>query len=352
MTVINKHIFKIQFLSVAVAFLGMGLIDIVLASLNELNYRTNETYTASPAIQYVLYTAPARLYVYSPYIILIGVLFATGQMANDRELVIYESATLMKMQIVKKILIAPIVWTCLFFAFGETIAPYYELKAKEIRDLAASKTSTQYGVWHKDQNSFYFFNALDQNGKVTGGYRIESSRSDAKPVTTKFNSLVYVGEGVWQANGTLDKIHTETGVEKVEAEIQHWSMQVTPKLLLTKTNSGLNLSLFTLFTYTRYLSEQGLNNNQYALKFWQKIVQPLLTLSLVCLGITFIFGPLRESSMGARVFSGLMVSLVLNIIQSVLSPLALSFAIPTYYVALTPLLIVILLNIVLLLKAK
>lgn len=345
MNVINKHIFKIQFIAIAVTFLALGLIDFVLAALNELNYRTNESYTASIAMQYVALNTPARLYLYSPYIVLVGVLFATGQMANDRELVIYESASLTKKQIVNKILLAPIVWLCLFFIMGETIAPFYEIKAKETRDLAASKTSTQYGVWHKEGDSFYYFRSIDQDGHISGGYRITPNNAEQTATVETFEALVPITKGQWQVSSVSERtLGGSTNAETIQSSSLQWPLQASPELLLMETNTNLNLSISKLKQYNDYLKQQALNNKHYSLKLWQKVSQPFISLALVWLGITFIFGPLRQATMGTRIFTGVMVSLVLNIVQSVLSPLSITFSVPTAIIALAPLLIIILLN--------
>ena len=43
---------------------------------------------------------------------------------------------------------------------------------------------------------------------------------------------------------------------------------------------------------------------RYELTYWQRCFQPLVSCIMVFLAIPFIFGPLRESSMGARIILG------------------------------------------------
>ncbi|WP_231876614.1 LptF/LptG family permease, partial [Oleiphilus sp. HI0066] len=59
--------------------------------------------------------------------------------------------------------------------------------------------------------------------------------------------------------------------------------------------------------------------------FWKKALQPLTTLSLVLVAISFVFGPLRSVAMGTRVFVGLIVGLTFKYVQDLLGPASMVF---------------------------
>jgi lipopolysaccharide export system permease protein len=68
-----------------------------------------------------------------------------------------------------------------------------------------------------------------------------------------------------------------------------------------------------------------LNANYYMLEFWRKIFQPLSILSLVLVAISFVFGPLREVTMGFRVFAGVIVGVIFWTLQELLGPASLVY---------------------------
>ncbi|MDB9880136.1 LPS export ABC transporter permease LptG, partial [Pseudomonadales bacterium] len=63
------------------------------------------------------------------------------------------------------------------------------------------------------------------------------------------------------------------------------------------------------------------------------------TLSLVFVAISFIFGPLRESTMGMRVVTGLVTGIVFKFIQDLLSPASLVFGFPPFIAVVIPIII-------------
>ncbi|WP_196157748.1 LptF/LptG family permease [Reinekea sp. G2M2-21] len=337
MSIIQRHIFKTLFVAILVTLVAVGIIDFSLAVLSELTYEVGNNYSESLAIQYVLLNTPTRIYLYSPYIILIGVLFACGQMATHLEFVILENAGFSKTKLIRHIIVAPILWLCLFFIFGETIAPSYELKAKELKDLSVSADSNEYGVWHKENDTYYFFSAIDQSGVIQQGFYLQTLGDLSDVARKDFKKITPTAPGTWTIE--LSSGNGETGSNPQTAETLTWHTHLTAELLLMKNNENLNLSIQKLKQYQRYLASQGLASKNYALKLWQKYLQPLLAITLVWLGITFIFGPLRSSSMSARIFMGILVALIFNIGQQIISQLALSSDLAAWQVAMVPILL-------------
>ena len=337
MSIIQLHIFKTLFVAILVTLVAVGIIDFSLAVLSELTYEVGDNYTETLAIQYVLLNTPTRIYLYSPYIILIGVLFACGQMASHLEFVILENAGISKTKLIRHIIAAPILWLCLFFIFGETLAPNYELKAKELKDLAISADSNEYGIWHKEKDTYYFFSAIDQSGVIQQGFYLQTLSDLSDASRTDFKKISPTAPGTWTIELSSDR--GENGSNSQATNTLTWYTHLTTELLLMKNNENLNLSIKKLKQYQRYLASQGLASKNYELKLWQKYVQPLLAITLVWLGITFIFGPLRSSSISARIFLGILIALVFNIGQQIISQLALSSNLAAWQVAIFPIFI-------------
>ena len=101
---------------------------------------------------------------------------------------------------------------------------------------------------------------------------------------------------------------------------ERWDVQLTPQLLGTVVMEPDALSITGLWRYIHYLGEQGLNNGRYWLAFWTKALQPAVTVALVLLAISFIFGPLRSVTLGQRIFTGVVVGFTFRILQDLLGP--------------------------------
>jgi len=57
---------------------------------------------------------------------------------------------------------------------------------------------------------------------------------------------------------------------------------------------------------------------------------------LVLIGISFVFGPLRDSTMGFRIFIGVVIGVSFRIIQDRLGPFSIVFGFPPLLAVLLP----------------
>jgi len=113
-------------------------------------------------------------------------------------------------------------------------------------------------------------------------------------------------------------------------------VSLSPQLLSTLVLPPDSLSITGLWSYAHYLAEQGLNNGRYWLAFWTKVLQPLVTVALVLMAISFIFGPLRSVTLGQRVFTGVLVGFTFRIAQDLLGPSSLVFGFSPLFAVLVP----------------
>ena len=119
-----------------------------------------------------------------------------------------------------------------------------------------------------------------------------------------------------------------------------WHSELTPELLSTEILVEPDkMSIVELRRKIKYMESQGLNTANFQLGLWTKTLQPIASLSLVFVAISFIFGPLRETTMGMRVVSGLVTGIVFKFVQDLLSPASLVFGFPPLIATATPILI-------------
>ena len=76
------------------------------------------------------------------------------------------------------------------------------------------------------------------------------------------------------------------------------------------------------------------------------------TRGLVLVAISFIFGPLRDGTMGFRIFAGVIVGIVFRTSQDLLGPASLVFGFSPLYAALIPIAVCLLFGMALLQRAR
>jgi lipopolysaccharide export system permease protein len=124
--------------------------------------------------------------------------------------------------------------------------------------------------------------------------------------------------------------------EVVNLPSERWDIQLSPQLLSTAVLEPDALSITGLWHYSHYLAAQGLNNGPYWLAFWTKVLKPVVTMALVLMAISFIFGPLRSVTLGLRIFTGVLVGFTFQIVQDLLGPSSLVFGFPPLLAVLIP----------------
>ena len=117
---------------------------------------------------------------------------------------------------------------------------------------------------------------------------------------------------------------------------QVWKTEVTPQLLALEAVALDSLPTLQLWPYAQYLRKQGLMYRDVELAFWRKVLQPLAVAGLVLVAMSFIFGPLREGSLGARIFTGVIIGVVFRISQDFFGPASLIFGLPAILAAAAP----------------
>ncbi|KOO12506.1 lipopolysaccharide ABC transporter permease, partial [Vibrio xuii] len=73
-----------------------------------------------------------------------------------------------------------------------------------------------------------------------------------------------------------------------------------------------------------------------ALALGRKITHPISIAVIMLLALSFVFGPLRSVSMGARVLSGVVAGFTFYISSEFFGPLTLVYGIPPVFGALMP----------------
>nr|NLU59217.1 LPS export ABC transporter permease LptG [Pseudomonas sp. BIGb0427] len=320
----------------AVLGIILGLASL-FAFIDEMGDIT-DTYTLMDAGNFVLLTAPRRLYDMLPMAALIGCLIGLGSLASSSELTIMRAAGVSIGRIVWAVMKPMLVLMLAGILIGEYLAPVTENKAQADRSLAqggGEAQSSKRGMWHRQGDEFVHINSVQPNGLLYGvtRYRFDNERHMQ---TSSFARRAQYKEDHWLLSDVTTTYFRGDHTEVIKTPEERWDVSVTPQLLNTVVVAPESLSITGLWDYIHYLSDQGLNNARYWLAFWTKVLQPMVTAALVLMAISFIFGPLRSVTLGQRVFTGVLVGFVFRIAQDLLGPSSQVFGFPPLLAVVLP----------------
>ncbi|MCD5987791.1 MULTISPECIES: LPS export ABC transporter permease LptG [Pseudomonas] len=337
MVKLDRYIGKSVFVAIlAVLGIILGLASL-FAFIDEMG-DISDSYTLLDASSFVLMTAPRRVYEMLPMAALIGCLIGLGSLASSSELTIMRAAGVSIGRIVWAVMKPMLVLMIAGVLIGEYVAPAAENQAQANRSLAQGSgdaQSARHGMWHRQGDEFIHINSVQPNGILYGvtRYRFDNERH---MLSASFARQAKFNEDHWSLNDISTTFFRDGSTEVIKTADERWDVALSPQLLSTVVMPPDSLSITGLWQYAHYLADQGLSNGRYWLAFWTKVLQPLVTVALVLMAISFIFGPLRSVTLGQRVFTGVLVGFTFRIVQDLLGPSSLVFGFSPLFAVLVP----------------
>lgn len=334
---IGRIVASTTFLTLAVFVSVSGIIKFV----EQMKAVGRGDYDLSHAALYVLYYIPRDIEIFFPMSALIGGLIGIGSLASNSELVVMQAAGLSRMNIIKSVMKTATILIVLSMVVGEYFAPPGEAAAREIRAQAisgGSLISAKSGVWAKDGDYFVHIGEVQDKGTLKN---IQIYRFDESLKLSSWLSAegAYYQEDSWQLQNVTNTTLNEKEIVSESSDVQAWASSLTPDKLGVVTVKPESLSLRGLTEYLDYLAENQQDPSRYQLAFWRKLVQPITVAVMLLVALSFIFGPLRSVSMGARIMMGVATGILFFIVNEVLGSLSLVYQLPPIMGALMPSLI-------------
>ena len=327
-------------------FSSIFLVLLVIIFLNAVSSLLGErsdlegNYTFLESIKYVLLSVPGSLFELLPFATLIGCLAGLGTLANNSELVIIRGTGVNTLRLIWMVMRPALLVMIAGVAIREYIAPKTQSMAQSEKAIALQSTNvvSKQGLWHRERGKFMHFNAVQPNGVLYGVtiYEFKENR--------ELLSSLYAERAIYQGDYWLleDVSYSQVLLDRIDQSqlaSKRWDTELSPELLNILVLDPQDLPISGLWSYATYLSGQGLDNSQYMLAFWDKVFQPLAIISLVLVAISFIFGPLRQVTMGFRIFIGVIIGIVFQTTQDVLGPASIVYGFTPIYASLVPVLI-------------
>lgn len=351
MNKLNHYVSRAVMGAITVVLLLVLALDFIGQLIDQLD-RLSDTYTLLEAVIYILWSLPRSAYQYLPYAVLVGCLIGLGSLAGTSELVVMRAAGISVARIVWMVLKPVVLFILLGVVLGEYVIPHAEQVAESRRAIAlghSQEGQARRGVWHREANEYIQFNVIQPGGNLRGVSRYRFADGALKEAS--FSDKVVYRDGAWYESDVQLTDFTGEQLTASHLEARQWHTELTPELLDMVAVPLEAQSIASLHEYADYLEEQNLHSSEYSLAFWQKLLQPLATASLVLIAISFIFGPLREVTMGQRIFTGVVFGIGFRLLQSLLGPSSIVFGFAPLIAVLLPIVLCLLLGVVLLRRA-
>lgn len=352
-SIIDRYLFKQLIGAMFLVLLVIGGLDFVFAFLAEIE-DISAHYGLTQISLYMLGILPRRIYELLPFCCLIGCLMGLGNLAGSNELTAIRSAGVSMIRLVRLVIQPGLVLILSGFILGEYIAPTMEKNAQSQRAIAQGKmtsAASQLGFWQREAGQFVHVLAVQPNGELNQITRYQLDQERRVTSISVAQSARYE-DNQWMLYDLSTTLFEPSRVTQQQLDSAVWNTNLTPDTVSLVIMDPDRLSISALYQYTRYLKHQGVNTAEYDLAFWTKTLQPVSIIALIVLGISFVFGPLREVNIGLRILSGVLVGLVFMIAQNLLGPASGVFGFPPVIAVLIPPLIALMIGLRVLSKVR
>lgn len=350
MIILERYLIKSSLTFIGVALLLLAGMETIFALIAELE-DTRQAYGFVQVVIYVGLTLPQRIDEFLPVSVLIGTLFSLGQMAQNSELVVMRASAFSVYRIVGAVLKAGLVFALCGLLLSEFVVPYSQQMAQSYRALKQGDGTVlrvRQGNWQKEGNQLIHVAALAPNGNLYGVTRIQfDEQQQLSNITYSAEADFYPATEADQGDGERDfwllknNHATRLTPEKIYTQQQatlKWPSQLTPEAMAMVIMEPEFLSISGLHRYAQFLKLQQLRYQPYLLAFWKKVLQPIASLIMVLLAISFVFGPLRSVTMGFRIVMGLIAGMGFYYLQDLMGYISLVFNFSAFGAALLPML--------------
>ncbi|PCJ36949.1 MAG: LPS export ABC transporter permease LptG [Moraxellaceae bacterium] len=347
MTRLDAYVGKtVLFAVLAVTFVVVGL-DVVFGFIDELN-RLEQDYQTTEALIYTIYTIPRRIYLFIPVCALIGCLVGLGALASNSELTVMRASGISVPRIVSYALKPLMLLVGIGLLLAQYVVPELEQYAQSERAMqqhGGKAISARHGYWYRENERFIHITAIQPNGVMFGIARFDYD-TGGKLISSDYSEKAIFQGDHWVLQDVKSTQFVADKTIREERSSLKWDTLITPTMLSTVVLLPDYLSITGLYDYSTYLTLQGIDATPYYFAFWKKVLQPLATVVMVFIAVSFVFGPLRSVTMGQRITAGVITGLSFNYSQDVLGHVSIVFQVPPLIAALAPIIVCLILGII------
>lgn len=352
MRYLSRYVGKTVLAAIALVLLVVLAIDVIAGVVDGLGEMRNQ-YRFKDVLINTLLMLPGRVYANIPFATLIGSLVGLGILAGHHELVVMRAAGVSLLRIAGFVVRPVLLVIVLGAALGEFLVPFTDQWAHSLKLMlrgGQESVSNQSGIWNREGREYMQFNAVYPNGKLIGVTRYRFDDEQRLQEASFFARATYLESHWLEEEGQVTRF-LEDRTETEQFITRRWETDLSPDLLTLVLMPPESLGISKLLNYGQYLDIQGQKSGEYWLAFWNKALQPLVIIVLVLIAVSFIFGPLREATMGYRIFSGVVVGIVFQTSLEMLGPSSLVFGFSPFWAVMAPIMVCFLVGIILLRRA-
>jgi lipopolysaccharide export system permease protein len=294
-------------------------------------------YGVLQAFMYVPMELPTDIYQLFPMAGFLGALIGLGRLATNSELVVMRGAGVSIKRIAWSVAKAGILMVIIMTLIGELFAPMLQHKANHMKSVALEKQNTVavHSVWLRKNHTFVHVGNIESATKIGNIMRYRFSDSH-RLLSASIATSGVLNDGKWKLLNVQQTLFNKKGTSIRHLKEAPMTVNFHPAVLQKARKVKNEGSIVGLIKTIHNRQQAGLVSSQQQFSLWQRLLQPITTIIMFCLGIPFVFGSLRDASMGSRVLTGVVIGFGFYMLNQLFGPISLVYQFPPLLAAVFP----------------
>ena len=344
MKIFNRYLWQETCSNILMIMLGLLALFSFFDLIQELDSIGQGNYGINKMLVFVLLSIPGHIYDVVPVAVLVGMMYSLGALARNSELTVMRVSGLSLNDIAWILIRIGLLFTIITFVVGELITPISEKMAQRMRIKATDNVIAQdfkTGLWVKDGKSFVNVQTVLPDASLLDIHIYEFDDNFRLRSISNAKNGAYEEER-WRLSAvTQTKFNTFKKIQDNNIQTQffnkaNWKSLIRPELLNVLLVAPEKMSALNLYSFINHLSSNKQKTTRYEVALWSKMIYPLACMVMVILALPFGFLQQRTGGTSAKIFIGVMLGVVYQIMNRIFIHLGVLNDWPPLLSAITP----------------
>jgi lipopolysaccharide export system permease protein len=324
--------------------------------LEEMNSIRGSAYTSLDAIIYIVLKMPDVIYSQSSSIILLGCVLGMGHLATSNQLIVMQISGVSILQMTIFTIKIALIFIFILIFVGEIIAPLSSEQAEKGRAKAlgiSNIAKNQDGFWIKDGKNFINVKK-NLDGKLFFDISIfEINQSNSIKTVTTAESAKFEDQVLKMVNTEIFSIDDSIYIDNIATKKSNSlirTVEFDSSLIDSLRKSASDLTTWTIIRQIQYLSANKLKSDGFEIELYKRLVRPFTLVAMILLAMIFIFGSNRTTTLGKKIFFGISLALIFEMISRIGTAISLGFELNPIIITTLPTFIVMFISAVILIR--
>lgn len=276
------------------------------------------SYNLLTIFSYVILSVPGHVYEIVPIAVLIGSMYAVGQLSENSEFIVIRTSGLSIQKIALTLTLTGIFFTLFTFFIGDLVMPITEKKAQELKITAKNSIVAQEfksGLWIKDSNSFVNVEHVLPDSSLENIHIYEFDKNFHLRTITNAKKGTFKNTE-WKLNDIKQTIFNEDKVFTNSLKSANWKSLIKPEMMNVLLASPEKMSSLNLIHFIRYLKTNKQKVVRYEVALWEKLIYPLASIVMILFAVPFGCFQERSGEKNVKIFIGILIGIFYQIMNS------------------------------------